>query len=108
MKIEARAWAADASLNEDAAFHYLPSHCGGGHLRRCLPWGRGIRRHAPVLWLSVAVLVLSMSWMKACTSIPTSSRGNLRAHNRTYGHSRVSGAIASALWHRHATDESLP
>lgn len=91
MKIEARAWAADASLNGDAALHCLPSHYGAGHLRR-LSWGRGIRRHAPVLWLSVAVLVLSMSWMKACT----------------YGHSRLTGAIASALWHRHATDESLP
>src|SRR5206468_10940176 len=79
------------SINEDAALHCLPSHYGAGHLRR-LSWGRGIRRHAPVLWLSVAVLVLSMSWMKACT----------------YGHSRLTGAIASALWHRHATDESLP
>ena len=110
MKGEARAWAADASLNEDAALYYLylPRGYGAGRLRRCLSWGRAIRRYAPALWFTAVVLMLSMSWMKACASIPTPSRGSVRAHSRRYVHSRVGGAIASALWHRQATDESVP
>jgi len=103
MKIEARAWSADA-LSEDSTFCYLPGRCGARYLRRWLSWRHAIRRHASALWFITAVLVLCMSWMKACTSTP--DRSVLRAGRRT--RTRVAGAIASTLSRRHATDDSVP
>ena len=108
MKIEARAWAADASLNEDISHYDVPRRYFAGHRRRWASWGRAVGRHGPSLWLAAVVLVLSLSWVKACTSTPAQAPSSLRYHSRGYyAHPRVTRAMISAMWHRRATDESV-
>ena len=107
MKIEARAWAADASLNEDTSPYDVTRRYFSGHRRRWASWGRAVGRHGPSLWFAAVVLVLSLSWVKACTSTPAQTPSSPRYHSRGYAHPWVTRAMISAMWHRRATDESV-
>src|SRR3989442_6472565 len=84
MKIEARAWAADASLNEDTSPYDVTRRYFSGHRRRWASWGRAVGRHGPSLWFAAVVLVLSLSLVKACTSTPAQTPSSPRYHSRGY------------------------
>ena len=55
----------------------------------------------------VGSLVLALSWVKAFTPTPAHTQSSLRGRSREYARPWVMRAIDSAMWHRHATDESV-
>src|SRR5438445_173279 len=82
----ARPWAEDASLNEDTSPYDVTRRYFSGHRRRWASWGRAVGRHGPSLWFAAVVLVLSLSWVKACTSTPAQTPSSPRYHSRGYAH----------------------
>jgi hypothetical protein len=104
MKMNARDWPRAATLMSEHAFYRMPER---GPWRRFVRWGRAIRRHASTLWFVASLIILSLTWVKACTSTPVHTRSAVRHPAGGYARTNVGRAMASALWQRHRADDSI-